>query len=330
MNVNSILHDIIIPLCIGLAIFLFGMKIMELALHQLAGPYLKLALQRFTKTPLRGLLVGTGLTAFLQSSSTITVITIGFVNAGILTFPQTMGIILGTNIGTVITTELIGLNLNAIGLPLFIASASIWTFSLLFIARSTAKFKDSTAFRTIQYSSMAGAGFSSILMGLDLMQLITPALQSQGLFTWFVEQSQRSLLWGVIAGAAVTAVINSSAAAIAIAMGLASVHAISIDLGVAMMLGANVGTTGTALIASIGSSKYGQMVAWFHIALNMLGVVLFFPMLHVLTNVSMELASTPSGQIARAQTLFNVISSLIVLPLCYLPFWKKLTPKSAA
>ena len=105
-------NTILIPMLLGFAVFMCGMKLMELALHRLAGPYLTRMLERSTATPIHGLAIGTATTAFLQSSTAVTVIAIGMVNAGLLTFPRTLGIILGTNIGTCITTELIGLNLN--------------------------------------------------------------------------------------------------------------------------------------------------------------------------------------------------------------------------
>src|SRR5690625_1855572 len=115
------------------------MKVMEFALHQWGGAYLKTTMQRFTKTPLHGLLTGTTVTAALQSSSAVTVVTIGMVNAGILTFPKTLGIILGTNIGTVVTTELIGLNITHIASPLLVYCIILWLVSWLVPARSHAK-----------------------------------------------------------------------------------------------------------------------------------------------------------------------------------------------
>ncbi len=317
------IHAIFIPLFAGLALFLFGMKVMEIALHRLSGAYLARSLRRFTSSPWRGLLCGTGVTALLQSSSAITVITIGFVNAGILTFPQTLGIILGTNIGTCITTELIALQINHAALPILIAAFFVWILSWLVPGGAYRSPAAARRMNAIRWLAMAVCGFSCVLLGIEVMKSIVPALQSRGLFAWFVEQSQRSLFWGVVAGAAVTAVIHSSAAAIAMTMGLASVEAISVDLGIAIILGANVGTCVTAFIAGIGSSKYGQYVAWFHIMLNVFGTALFFPLIPLLREASALIGSSPSGQLAHAQTLFNIACSLLVLPLCYLPILNK-------
>lgn len=334
--------EIVLPLLVGLAIFFFGMRIMEIALHRWAGDYLTLLLEQFTRTPLRGLLTGAGLTALLQSSSVVGVITIGMVNAQILTFPQTLGVILGTNIGTAVTTELIGLDLQPYHLPLLLVSSAVWLGSLLIPDRTKRSASPhrrianqksgcpnrmpspinrhaSARLHTVRSLSLAAAGFACILMGMDVMQKIGPALQSRGMFAWFLQQSQQSLLWGVLAGAALTAVIQSSAATIAMAMGLAAVDAIPANLGIAIMLGANVGTCSTAFIASVGSSKYGQWVAWSHFLLNVGGALLFFPLIEHLYDASAWLSERPSAQIAHAQTIFNIACSLLALPFCYLP-----------
>ncbi|MDF2726284.1 MAG: sodium:phosphate symporter [Paenibacillus sp.] len=332
--------QLLIPVLVGLGIFLTGMKIMELALHQWAGSFMTGLLERFTRTPLRGLLVGTGITAALQSSSAITVITIGLVNAGMMTFPRTLGIILGTNIGTCLTTELIGLNLSKLALPMLLICGFVWLLTMLPLLAGNDRQKSSRAShkpmqrgrsfaRTarmvhhIRSLSLAVCGFATVMLGVEVMQTIVPALQSRGLFGWFVEQAQRSLLWGIIAGAVLTAIIHSSAATIAMTMGLASIDAIPVELGIAIVLGANVGTCATALLAAIGGSKNGQFVAWSHIALNAGGALLFYPLLPLLHDASALMSARPSGQIAHAQTLFNVACSIIALPICYLPVLNK-------
>ncbi|RKN86980.1 Na/Pi cotransporter family protein [Paenibacillus ginsengarvi] len=310
--------QIILPLLVGLGIFLTGMKIMELALHGWAGSYLTGLVETFTRTPVRGLFIGTGVTAVLQSSSALTVITIGLVNAGIMTFPKTLGIILGSNIGTCLTTELIGLNINKLAFPALLGSASIWLGSVALSSFVRSR-RPQRALHHIRSLSLAVSGFSSVLLGVEVMQTIVPLLQSRGLFGWFVEHAQRSVLWGFAAGAILTAVIHSSAATIAMTMGLAAVDAIPVELGVAIVLGANVGTCVTALMAAIGGTRSGQFVAWAHISLNVGGALLFLPLLPLLHQASALFASSPSGQIAHAQTIFNVVSSLIALPFCYLP-----------
>ncbi|SEF49058.1 Na/Pi cotransporter family protein [Paenibacillus sp. UNC499MF] len=401
-----------LPLLAGLSVFFFGMKMMELALNQLAGPRIYRFLETATRTPAHGLVTGTALTALLQSSSAVTVISIGLVNAGVLTFPRTLGIILGTNIGTCLTTELIGLNLGAAALPLLLASSAVWLASWLPgpargragaavgggnasggaktgragtpapVQRSGGRAGERPAgsahaggpaagsrpapdrarpavrtqahgpspaqevvrpaapqagaqgpaqeppaasgwLHAVRYAALAAAGFALVLIGIRIMQSIGPALQHLGLFAWFIEQAKVSLLWGVIAGAAVAALIHSSSAVIAMAMGFAAGGVISPELGIALTLGSNIGTCVTAWLASVGGTRAGVFVAWSHILLNVGGTVLFFPLIGLLHEVSSWMTADPSAQIARAQTLFNVASSLIALPFCYLPISRK-------
>lgn len=375
--------DIGLPLVIGLAIFLFGMKVMELALYNWTGSHLHTALHKLTNTPLRGLISGTGITALLQSSTAVTVITIGLVNAGILTFPRTLGIILGTNIGTCLTVELISLNITHYALPALIIFFCIWLLShflrydeqhilprmtddarahsedgsraepMMLIEASGTPVEHSAHGRShaaqmelaerlkhndlpsrakrwargvhaVRCLSMAIVGFSCVLLGMEVMHSIAPALETRGLMTWFIEQAQHSLIWGVLAGAILTLIIQSSTATIAIAMGLATAQLMSIELGIAIVLGANIGTCGTAFIASIGGSRSGQLVAWAHIILNVGGVVLFFPLIHLLCGVSAMLTASPATQLAHAQTIFNIVCSVLALPICYMRFIERI------
>lgn len=316
--------EILLPLIIGLAVFLFGMKIMELALHHWAGKHMKAILEKSTETPFRGMITGTGLTALLQSSSAITVVTVGLVNSKMLTYQRTLGIILGTNIGSCITTELISLNITHWSVPALMTTACIWLASWAW-PQSKRSETAAVMFRwihTFRYLSMAVGGFATVLIGMQIMHSIVPALQSRGLIAWFLEQSHQSLIWGIVAGALLTAVIQSSAATIAIVMGLAAVQAVSIELGIAIVLGANIGTCGTALIASIGGSRSGQFVAWTHVILNVGGAIVFYPLIPMLQEISAWFSANPSSQLAHSQTIYNILASLIALPLCYLKVFR--------
>jgi len=307
--------------------FLFGMKVMELALHRWAGPRLKLWIERTTRTPLRGMAVGTLVTALLQSSSAITVITIGLVNARLLDFSRTLGIILGTNIGTCLTTELIGLNISRYGLPMLLTCFPIWlacsTLPESWLARSS---RIEGIVSGLRYMALTLCGLATVLLAIVVMQSTIPTLESYGMFDWIANQARIGPLWGVMAGAIVTAIIHSSAATIAMTMSLASVHVIDVELGIAIVLGANIGTCATALIASIGGSRSGQFVAWSHILLNVGGAVLFFPLIGALAHASGWLSASESSQLAHAQTIFNIVCSLLALPICYLPVFRKLDP----
>lgn len=313
---------IFIPMLLGFAVFMCGMKLMELALHRLAGPYLTRILERSTRTPIHGLAIGTITTAFLQSSTAVTVIAIGMVNARLLTFPRTLGIILGTNIGTCITTELIGLNLNKLAVPLLIAAIGLWlATALLGEIRLFPAIRSTRWIDSLRSSSVVLCGFALLLTGMTMMQSVGSAVQDSPMFGWFLDKADDSLWWGLAAGAILTAAVHSSAAVIGIIMGFASIGAMPIELGVAVVLGANIGTCATALLASIGGSKAGQYVAWSHVVLNFGGALLFMPFIGELTALSEWISSSAAGQIAHAQTIFNILSSLLALPLCYLrPF----------
>lgn len=316
---------IVAPLGAGLAMFLFGMKIMELALDRLAGPRLASALARFTRTPARGMAASAGVTAALQSSTAVTVATIGLVNAGLLRFRQTLGVILGANIGTCLTTSLLGGGLERVAVPLLFAASAVCAASWLPLgARRAASATASAPARphvplALRYGALAAAGFACVLLAMQVLQSVTPALRERGTLDAFVALAQTSLLWGVLAGAALTALIHSSAACIAMAMSLAAAQAITPTLGIAIVIGANIGTCATALIASASGSRYGRWVAWTHVALNAGGALLFYPLIGLLEQAAALLSSSPAGQIAQAQTLFNVACSLLALPICYLP-----------
>ncbi|CAM4309995.1 Na/Pi symporter [Paenibacillus alkaliterrae] len=322
-------QTILIPMLLGFAVFLCGMKLMELSLHRLAGPYLTGILERMTATPVHGLAVGTVTTAFLQSSTAVTVIAIGMVNAKLLTFPRTLGIILGTNIGTCITTELIGLHLNKLAVPLLIVSVGLWLLTaLLGEMRFIPVLGKIKWLSSIRFAAIALCGFALLLTGMTMMQAVGPAVQQSEMFGWFLAKADENLWWGLAAGAILTAAVHSSAAVIGIIMGFVSIGAMPIELGIAVVLGANVGTCATAFLASIGGSKAGLYVAYSHIALNLGGALLFMPFIGELSVLSASISSSPAGQIAHSQTIFNILSSLLALPLCYLRALRRLDPVS--
>ncbi|MGM1046591.1 MAG: Na/Pi cotransporter family protein [Bacillota bacterium] len=312
------------PVTYGLVVFLLGMKVMEISLQRFAGPMLHQWLNKATSTPLKGMMTSTGLTALLQSSTAVTVLAIGFANAGLLNYAGTLGIILGTNIGTTLTTELISLQIGQAALPLLILSLMVWTAAVILSERLPSRLVElRSRFEKTQFLCLALAGFALVLLGIRVMQSIGPSLQQLGVFQWFLDHASRSILWGILAGAALTALMHSSAAVIAMAMSLAVSGVLPPTLGVAIVLGSNVGTCVTALIAAIGSSQAGRFVAWSHLGLNVGGAVLFVPFIGTLAAVSGWLAVDPGSQIAHAQTIFNVVCSLLALPLCYLPLWRK-------
>ena len=321
-------QSILIPIIYGLAIFLFGMKVMEIALARWAGPFLTSFLKKATSSPLKGMGFSTIITAILQSSTAVTVLTMGLVNAGLLTYARTLGIILGSNIGTCLTTELIGLQLGQIAAPLLLLSLTIWAIAVIINDRNMWKLRRFRhLFEPIQFISLAVAGFALVMFGIRVMQSIGPTLDTYGVFGWFIERASHNVLWGIAAGACLTALIHSSAAVIGLAMGLASSGALPLEVGIAIVLGSNIGTCVTAVIAAAGSTTAGKFVAWTHVVLNVGGTVLFMPFIQQLHQASAWLSSDFGSQIAHSQTIFNILCSLIALPLCYLPIWKRIDHK---
>ncbi len=311
----------IIPSLLGFALLLSGMKVMETSLQRWAGRRLSLWVSRSTATPLRGFAVGTAASALLQSSTAVTVLTIGFVNAGWLSLSRSFGIILGTNVGTCLTTELMSLQLHRFGFPILLLGAGGWT--LTFMLNEMRDVAASPRWGlSLRYVFVAIGGFGLLLIGFQLLQGMGPSLRENGTFEALMRHTDDNLLWGVIGGAFLTALVHSSSAVIAMCMGLAATGSISPEAGIAIVLGANIGTCFTGLVASLGGGTGGRFVALSQLALNTSGALLFYPLIGLLQTAAALIApGDPSAQIAHAQTLFNVICSLIALPIAYLPLW---------
>ncbi|MFC5467092.1 Na/Pi cotransporter family protein [Cohnella suwonensis] len=311
--------QLLVPSLLGFALLLSGMKAVESSLQRWAGRKLAAWISRSTATPIRGFAVGTAASALLQSSSAVTVLTIGFVNAGLLSLPRSFGIILGTNVGTCFTTELMGLQLHRYGLPLLAVGAAGWFATYLLNEGRDSSSAPRLAL-SLRYISVALCGFALLLIGFKLLQGIGPAMRDNGAFDMLMNRTNDAWIWGLLGGAALTALVHSSAAVIAMSMGLAATGALSPEAGIAIVLGSNVGTCFTGLVASLGGGKGGRFVALSQLALNVGGALLFFPLVGALHSAAAWIAPTdPSAQIAHAQTIFNVACSLIALPIAYLP-----------
>ncbi|AMA72338.1 MULTISPECIES: Na/Pi cotransporter family protein [Aneurinibacillus] len=289
------------PLLAGLGLFMGGMHLMRLGLFALAGKSLQGWLTRFTKTPTRGLITGTIVTMIIQSSSAVAIVTIGLVNANLLSFPQTVGIILGTNIGTTFTTQLIALNPQKWALPMFLIGCSILWFR-------------SPIIRAIGISI---SGFGCVFLGIQMMQMIAVPLQHTPFFLSMLARPEASYFNGIFIGTIFTALLHSSSAVTAITMGFMNENILSLGMGIAIILGSNIGTCITAVLAAIGGNAAAKQVAWVHVFLNIAGVLLFLPFISQLGTLVSLLTSDPAVQIAHAQTLFNVICSLLALPFAH-------------
>lgn len=291
------MREVIIPLAIGIALFLFGMQMMRIGLTRLSGSYLKGFLYRFTQTPYHGFFTGAVATLLLQSSSAVTVITIGLINARMLNFYQTIGIILGTNVGTVATAELLALNIGRVAVPLLLAGACLVLFPY---------FK-------IRAIGLFIGGFSIIFLGMDALQMIAVPLQNSVFFNIIISMPNQQIIIGIIFGAIVTAIIQSSSAMTAMTMSMMLYQALPLTFGIAVILGSNIGTCFTAILASFGGSMEGKQVATAHILLNVLGVIIFYPFIEPFAELIQRLTDYPPAQIAHAQLIFNLTSSLMVL-----------------
>ncbi len=292
------MREFIIPLATGITLFLFGMQIMRVGLLRLSGDYLRQFLYKFTKTPYHGFFTGTVATLFLQSSSAVTVITIGLINAGAITFYQSIGIILGTNIGTVATVQLIALNIGKWAVPLLMFGAALVLFPK----------------NSVRATGLFIGGFAIIFLGMDALQMISEPIQRSAIMTKVIELPEHQQLIGLLFGITVTGIIQSSSATTALTMGMIYYQGIPLNFGIAIILGANIGTCFTAILASIGGSNEGKQMAMAHVLLNIIGVILFYPLIPKLSLLVQTMTVYPPTQIAHAQLIFNIANSLIILP----------------
>ncbi|WP_103109105.1 Na/Pi cotransporter family protein [Brevibacillus reuszeri] len=290
--------SILAPFTFGLSFFLFGMYAMRTGFQNLAGKKMEEWMSRFTRTPVHSFWIGLLTTFVLQSSSAVTVLTIGLTNAGLIQFTQTVGIILGTNLGTTVTTELIALKLESFAIPMLLVGVALWLMPR----------------RNIRCIGLVVAGFGLIFLGIDTMKIMAKPLEQSETFRSLFMESSHSIWVGLITGIVFTALIHSGSATTVITMGLLTHHVLSMETALAIVLGANVGTCFTAVIASIGTNIASKQVAWCHTLFNVAGALVFLPILPQLALVSAFLTDNPSMQIAHSQTIFNLVCSLVALP----------------
>jgi phosphate:Na+ symporter len=278
--------------------FLIGMFWLKSGLYNLAGERMKVLIFKWTDTPWKGFIIGIVVTGILQSSSAVMVLTIGFVSAGILSFRQSIGIILGTNIGTTLTLEIISLDIGVITLPLLAVSLIL----LLIPLPSTKPFALSLLGLSLIFSSMTG------------FEALAKPLADQNFVGMLMEKSNANSLISVVLGATLTGLIQSSTVVTGIAMSFVNTDIISIIAGIAIMLGANIGTCVTSYIAGIGSGRATKLTVYAHVWLNVIGVFVFIPFIDELALLVQWAADNPDLQLAHASLIFNVVCSILVLP----------------
>ena len=283
----------------GLALLLFGMQFMKTGLENAAQRRMRQALRTLTSTPTLGTLTGTVVTMLVQSSTAITVMTIGLVNARVIGFQQALGIVLGTNVGTCVTTQLISFNLNEMALPAIGLGALIMTWSKR---------------KGWYYLGQSIVGFGVVFLGIGVITASMEPLKDTPIFSKALNSLGQSVLLALLAGTLFSALLHSSSATAGIVMVLSSQGLISLPMAIAMVLGSNVGTCITGVMAAIGSSPAAKRVALSHVILNMVGVVIFLPLINPFTDLIVQTANNLPRQIANAHTAFNLISTLAVLP----------------
>ena len=285
----------------GLALFLYGMQMMSTGLEAAAGNRMKSILEKLTSNRVKGVLVGAAITAVIQSSSATTVMVVGFVNSGMMTLRQAVGIIMGANIGTTITGQLIALDIGAIA-PLF-AIAGVG--AIMFIKSEK-----------VHHISSIFAGLGILFMGMDMMGAAMSPLKESEAFISLMTKFDNPLL-GILVGALFTAVIQSSSASVGILQALASTGMIPLSSAVFVLFGQNIGTCITAVLASIGMKVNAKRTTVIHLLFNIIGTVLFTVICLVTPYVTWIEAMTPGdpvAQIANAHTVFNIVTTLLLLP----------------
>lgn len=286
----------------GLGLFLFGMKMMGDELERAAGNSLRHLLEILTKNRFLGMLVGLLFTMLVQSSSATSVMVIGFVNAGLMNMYQAAGVILGANIGTTITAQLIAFKLSDVA-PLFVLVGIVMS---MFLKKPSVR----------QIGGVI-AGFGILFVGMNLMgDAMAPIKDMPEVIALFSEF--KNPLLGVLVGVAVTALIQSSSASVGILQVIAAQGAIGLDAAVYVILGQNIGTCVTALIASIGTSKAAVRTAVMHLLFKVFGAILFLILLQFIPFVDWLTALSPNDpmrQIANAHMFYNILNTFAMMPL---------------
>lgn len=300
----------------GLALFLYGMQMMSSGLEAAAGSRMKMILERLTANRFLGVLVGAAITAVIQSSSATTVMVVGFVNAGMMTLNQAVWIIMGANIGTTVTGLLIALDVGELA-PLF---AFVGVALVVFVKKPQ-----------LQHIGQILAGLGVLFIGMDMMSSAMSPLRESEAFISLMSTFSNPLL-GILAGTGFTAVIQSSSASVGILQALANSGVIGLPSAVFVLFGQNIGTCITAVLASIGTSRSAKRTTIIHLMFNVIGTCIFttlfllFPIAYVIDGsltlpgslgqtIAGLMPASHAGQIALVHTSFNIITTIILLPL---------------
>ena len=284
----------------GLGLFLYGMKLMGDGLENAAGEKLKGIVERFTSNRFIGVLVGAIVTAIIQSSSATTVMVVSFVNAGIMNLVQATGVIMGANIGTTITAQMVSFKLEnvapfVIGLGVFI----------LFISKNNKRKEIANIL----------LGFGILFLGMELMSNSMAPIAKSEFFKDFVFLVGNNVFLGILTGLVMTAIVQSSSATTGILIALSMTGSINLYVALPIILGCNIGTCVTALLSSIGANRTAKKAAIIHLLFNIIGTIIFIPFIGILIKIVQYISPNDiPRQVANAHTIFNVTVTLILLP----------------
>ena len=295
--------SIILGVLAGLALFLLGIDELAKGLHRIAGKRLKRILGMATGNRVVGTISGAVTTAVIQSSSITTVLLVGFISAGLLNLQQSVGVIMGANIGSTITAQIIAFKVTAAALPLIVIG-----YALRYVkVESVAKWS----------GMILGLGF--VFFGMSLMSDATRPLRDYPPFIELMGSVGDQPWLGIIFAATFTAIVQSSSATTGVVIVLATQGLITLPAGIALIMGANVGTCFTAALAAIGQPREAMRAAVVHALFNIIGVAIWYPVLGLLawmvTSVPFLSGDNTAREIANAHTLFNIINTIIFLPI---------------
>lgn len=285
----------------GLGLFLYGMQMMSNGLEAAAGNRMKKILEKLTANRFLGVVVGAVITAVIQSSSATTVMVVGFVNSGMMTLQQAVWIIMGANVGTTITGQLIALDVGAIA-PLF---AFIGVAFIVFLKNEK-----------LHHYGKIIAGLGILFIGMDMMSAAMVPLHESETFVNIITRFSNPVL-GILAGAIFTAIIQSSSASVGILQALASSGVIGLPQAVYVLFGQNIGTCITAVLASIGTSRVAKRTTIIHLLFNIIGTTLFTIICILTPFTTLVEGFTPnnvSAQIANMHTIFNITTTILLIP----------------
>ncbi len=294
----------------GLGLLIYGIQLLGDGLQQVAGERMRSLLAALTKNPLRGIAVGAVVTSIIQSSSATTVLLVGFINAGLLNLYQAVGVIMGANIGTTVTAQIIALKLTKVALPAIGIGCAMTLFSKRNLYKNIGQII---------------LGFGLLFLGLNTMSGAVKFLrQHEAIVNFLLSLSHRPYL-GVLAGILVTVTIQSSSASIGLLLSLSGSGLINLSAAIPILLGDNIGTCVTALLASIGTSVSAKRAAVAHTVFNLIGTVIVLLLLPYYMKLIQLTSGNIAHQIANAHTLFNVANTIILFP--FIPLLIKLVTK---